>query len=253
MSELWRFTRAEFPDDPALNYALDHAIAEHVEQEKAPATVRLWQPGRCLAIARFDHRLPRFGEAVQFIKKQGIEIVQRESGGKAVWQNEGYLNFSIITRKRSPKISIPETYARFSEGLMLGLCALSIKTEFKHIEGAFCDGPYDLATNDRKLVGTAQVQKRGFIIVHGTILVDCDLDEMVKKVCEFYERAGQPTPLRKEAMTTVISEMRRSLSMEQVIGALFEGYQQSLGRLQEEELLSSEWERVRRLRSEIAI
>ncbi len=165
MAESWRFSQAEYPSDTARNYALDPAIAEHISQGKAPATVRLWRPGRCLAVGRFDNRLPHFREAVQYMKSQRIEIVQRMSGGKAIWQDAGYLNFSIIAPKQSLKFGIPETYREFSQGLVLGFRALGIGTEFKHVEGAFCDGPYDLAVNGRKLVGTAQVQKRGFIIV----------------------------------------------------------------------------------------
>ncbi len=253
MREPWRFTRAEQTNDPSLNYALDLAIAEHISEGKAPATVRLWQPARCLAVGRFDNRLPYFRDAVQYMKSQRIEIVQRMSGGKAIWQDAGYLNFSIIAPKQSLKFGIPETYLQFSEGLILGLRALGIETGFKHIEGAFCDGPYDLAVNGRKLVGTAQVQKRGFIIVHGTILVDCDLNEMIQRISEFYEQAGQPTHLRRDTMTTVAAELGWPLSMKDLMDALREGYQHSLGELREEVLLLSEWERARELKKEVAL
>lgn len=253
MSARWRFTEAECSNDPPLNYALDRAIAEHISQGKAPATVRLWQPGRCLAVGRFDSRLPRFAQAIQHMKGQGIEIVQRMSGGKAIWQDKGYLNFSVIAPKQSLKIGIPETYRKFSEGLMVGFQALGLRTEFKHVGGAFCDGPYDLAVAGKKLVGTAQVQKRGFLIVHGTILVDCDLDEMLERISEFYERAGQPTTLRKETMTTVVAELGWPLTMKDLMDALREGYQHSLGELREEELLPGEWERARELKREVAL
>lgn len=253
MSKPWRFTRAEQTNDPALNYALDLAIAEHVSQGQAPATVRLWQPGRCLAVGRFDNRLAHFREAVQHMKSQGIAIVQRMSGGKAIWQDMGYLNFSVIAPKRSFNVKIPETYREFSQGLVLGLRTLGIETGFKHIEGAFCDGPYDLALKSKKLVGTAQVQKRGFIIVHGTILVGCDLNEMMERISEFYEQAGQPTHLRRDTMTTVAAELGWPLAMKDLIDALHEGYARSLGELQEEDLRPSEWERARELRGEVIL
>ena len=253
MSALWRFSKAECLNDPALNYVLDRAIAEHVAEGSVPATVRFWQPGRCLAVGRFESRLPHFQEAVQHIKSQGIEIVQRVSGGKAVWQDIGYLNFSVIAPKQSLKIGIPETYRKFSEGLQLGLGSLGVKTEFKHVQGAFCDGPYDLAVNGKKLVGTAQGQKGGFIIVHGTILVDGNLDEMIARISEFYEYAGQLTRLRKETMTTVVTELGWPLTTEDLVKALREGYQQSLGELTEEELLPSEWERALELKKEVVL
>jgi octanoyl-[GcvH]:protein N-octanoyltransferase len=253
MSKRWRFTRAEMAQDPALNYALDLAIAEHVADEKVPDTVRLWQPGRCLAVGRFDNRLPQFQEAVRHMKSRGVVLVRRMSGGKAVWQDHGYLNFSVIAHRRSRVMGIPEAYQRFSEGLSLGLRDLGLETEFKHVAEAFCDGPYDLAVRGKKLVGTAQVQRRGCLIVHGTILVDCDLGEMIEKISEFYERAGQPIMLRKQTMTTLVAELGRLLSMEKLTEALHQGFQSSLGHLLDGELCQGEWQRAHEWLKEVTL
>jgi len=253
VSALWRFTRAQQPDDPALNYALDRAIAEYVGQGRVPVTVRLWRPGRCLAVGRFENRLPHFHQAVQHMKEQGLLVLQRMSGGKAVWQDRGYLNFSVIAPQPSLKLGIPETYREFSRGLMLGLQALGVETSFGHVEGAFCDGPYDLTVNGKKLVGTAQVQKRSFRVVHGTILVDCDLDEMIERISEFYEHAGRPTQVRRESMTTVVSELGKSLSLDELVGALQEGYEKTLGQFRDAELTPGEWQRAGELRGEVAL
>ncbi len=251
--ERWRLSRVQYPDDPALNYAVDLAIAEHVARGAAPPTVRLWQPGRCLAIGRFDSRLPHFPEAVRHMKAQGLTLAQRMSGGKAVWQSEGFLNFSVIAPKKAAPMGIAEAYRKFSEGLRLGLRTLGVETSFQHIKGAFCDGPYDLAVADKKLVGTAQVQKRGFIIVHGTMPVDGALDEMIEKISEFYERAGQPIRLRKETMTTLAAELGRPLPIEKLIEVLCEGFQSSLGHLSGRELLKSEWQRAHKWLEEVKL
>jgi len=213
--------------------------------------VRLWRPGRCLALGRFETRLPRFEEAVRHFKAQKITVIRRLSGGGAVWQDEGFLNFSVLTPKET--MGIPEAYQRFSEGLILGLKKLGVECAFGHIEGAFCEGPYDLAVRGKKLVGTAQVQKRDFIIVHGTLLADPDLGEMIEKITEFYQRAGSPVRLRKEAMTSLAEQVGRAIPMEELIDTLFEGFCRSLGVLEEGQLLPSETERARRLTSEIVL
>jgi len=253
MSEGWRYTRAETAQDPALNYALDLAIAEHEADGKVPDTVRLWQPGRCLAVGRFDNRLLQFQKAVQHLKSRGVTLVQRMSGGKAVWQDRGYLNFSVIAHSQSLKIGIPEAYRKFSEVFSFGLRELGLEAEFQQVAGAFCDGPYDLAVRGKKLVGTAQIQKRGLLIVQGTILVDCDLNEMIEKISDFYEFAGEPVQLRQEVMTTLAHELGWPITLSDIVSALREGFRKSLGELPDEELLSSEWERAQELRSEAVL
>ncbi len=250
LSRSWRLLRSEYPDDPLFNYALEGAIAEHVGAEEKPPTIRLWQPGRCLALGRFDSRLPNFSSAVEQMRRKKILVIKRMSGGKAVWQDVGYLNFSVISPRRAA-LGIPEAYREYSEGLIRGFRLLGIESRFEHVEGAFCDGPYDLATTQsRKLVGTAQVQKKNFIIVHGTILVDSDVRDMVRYVSEFYELAGAPSQLRAERMTTLSEAAGRVLAIHDVIGAIQSGYASYWGHIEPEEISARELERAQALKPE---
>ena len=251
MSMPWRLATVEFPDEPALNYALDQSIAEHVGSGDVPPTVRLWQPGRCLALGRFDSKLPRFRDAVRHMKSQGYLTLHRMSGGKAVWQDEGYLNFSVMAPRE--RMGVPEAYGKFSEGFMVGLEQLGLESAFKHVEGAFCDGPYDLAIGERKLVGTAQVQKRTYMIVHGTAMVDCEVDDMVRIVGEFYEQAGDPMDLRAETMITLREALQRPIAVDEVIEGLAKGYESSLGSIQRDDVTQAELDRARRLRETVML
>jgi lipoate-protein ligase A len=242
MTEPWRLLadETESAGDPALQYALDAAIAEHVGRGLAPPTVRLWRPGRCLALGRFDVRLPRYEEAVEHLKARGIAVLRRSSGGQAVWQDERYLNFSVIAPTRSRRLGIPEAYKRYLEGFRLGLRLLGLEADLRRVAGAFCDGPYDLSVGDRKLVGTAQIQKRGVVIVHGTLPVAGGLEEMIRAVTEFYELAGRPVALRRESMATLAELLGREIPWGELIAALREGHRLALGELHEADLLPGE-------------
>jgi lipoate-protein ligase A len=241
MTEPWRFLvgETESAGDPALQYALDAAIAEHVGRGLVPPTVRLWRPGRCLALGRFDVRLPRYQEAVERFKARGVVVLRRSSGGRAVWQDERYLNFSVIART-SGRPGIPEAYRRYLEGVRLGLHLLGLEADMRHVAGAFCDGPYDLAVGGRKLVGTAQIQKRGVVIVHGTMPVTGGLEEMIRTVTEFYELSGRPVGLRRESMATLAELLGREIPWGDLIEALREGHRRALGDLRDEDLLPGE-------------
>ncbi|MFB6285510.1 MAG: biotin/lipoate A/B protein ligase family protein [Candidatus Bipolaricaulia bacterium] len=245
MQTPWRLLTTDVPTDPALNYALDQAIAEHVGSAEAAPTVRLWRPGECLALGRFDTKLPRFDDAVAHLKSQGYRVLHRLSGGKAVWQDDGYLNFSVMAPRG--QMGVPEAYRTFSEGFMAGLAELGLESAFKHVEGAFCDGPYDLAIGARKLVGTAQVQKRSYMIVHGTAMIDCEIADMVRIVGEFYARAGDPMDLRAATMITLREALQRPIEVDEVIDGLAAGYAGSLGALERDEATEAELSRARQL------
>jgi len=242
----WRLLRAQYPSDPGLNYALERAVAESVGSGEVPPTLRLWEPGTCLALGRFDIRLPHFDAAVRAMKEQDVLIVHRMSGGKAVWQDVGYLNFSVIAPRT--RLGIPEAYRAYSEGLIRGFRRFGVETDFEHVEGAFCDGPYDLAMNGLKLVGTAQVQKKSFMIVHGTILIDCDIRDMVKNVSAFYELGGDPSHLRAETMISLAhAAPEQQVTMDSAIAAFADGYRSTFGALVEDKLTEIELARAREL------
>ena len=247
----WRLLTTDFPDNPPFNYALEQAIAEQVATGSEPATLRLWQPGTCLALGRFDSRLPDFANAVESMKNEGYLILHRMSGGKAVWQDSGYLNFSVIAPRT--KLGVPEAYREYSEGLIRGFRSFGVETDFEHVEGAFCDGPYDLAMNGIKLVGTAQVQKKGFIIVHGTILIDCDVNDMVRIVSQFYELAGDPSHLRAETMTSLVDAAAKPIAMDEAIEAFAAGYREHFGNMEISEISQVELDRAKELQSELTL
>jgi len=251
MRTTWRLLTVDAPQEPALNYALDQSIAEHVGSGDVPPTVRLWQPGRCLALGRFDTKLPSFPSAVEHMKAEGFLLVRRLSGGKAVWQDAGYLNFSVMAPRE--RMGVPEAYRKFSAGFMAGLEALGLESAFRHVEGAFCDGPYDLAIGERKLVGTAQVQKRSYMIVHGTAMVDCDVGDMVRIVGEFYERAGDPMDLRAETMITLREALQRPVEVDEVVEGLARGYAASMGTMERDDVTDAERERARELRETVVL
>jgi lipoate-protein ligase A len=240
--------------DSALAYALDAAIAERVGQGLALPTIRLWRPGRCLALGRFDSKLPQFTRAVEQLKADGLVVLKRLSGGQAVWQDERFLNFSVIAPRRAKeRLGIPETYKRYSQGFVLGLRELGLNAEFRRVEGAFCDGPYDLAVSGKKLVGTAQVQKRGVVVVHGTMPVAGGLEEMVRWVSKFYELAGKPVQLKRESMATLHEVLGQKVPWKSLIDALQEGHRCAFGAVELEELLPEEWARAHELRETLLL
>ena len=181
-------------------------------------------------------------------------MLKRLSGGQAIWQDERFLNFSVIAPRRiRERLGIPEAYRHYSQGLILGLRELGLKAEFRHVEGAFCDGPYDLAVSGRKLVGTAQVQKRNYVIVHGTMPIAGGLGEMISWVSRFYELAGKPVGLKRESMATLYELLGQRISWKSLIDALREGHRRAFGAVELEVPLPEEQAQAHELRETLLL
>lgn len=117
---------------------------------------------------------------------EGIEIVRRPTGGRAVL-HQYELTYSVIAPEHDPHVSgtVIESYLRISQALLQGLKALGVPAEMvacggvKEASSSACfDAPswYELVVGGRKLVGSAQVRKEGVLLQHGSILIHFDAD-----------------------------------------------------------------------------
>lgn len=119
----------------------------------------LWINRPCVIIGRNQNL---WAEAdVPLLRREGILPVRRMTGGGAVYQDEGNLNYSFIHPYpgKDPLAQVPGVLK------LLG------------IEAAF-SGRNDLIAGGRKVGGTASMVRNGRQLTHGTLLISTDLDRM---------------------------------------------------------------------------
>ncbi|AAT27544.1 lipoate--protein ligase [[Mycoplasma] mobile] len=104
---------------------------------------------------------------LNFIEENGIELARRISGGGAVYQDLGNINFSFITSRKNGK-----TYKEFLEPVLEFLKSLGLNASFK--------GRNDLVINDSKISGNSQFILENAFCHHGTLLFDVDFSKMSK-------------------------------------------------------------------------
>jgi len=226
----WRLLLAQYPDEPALNVSLDEAIGEAVGRGEAPPTVRLWESGEALVLGRFELRDLDLADEyfLNWAQANDLALLRRVSGGQLVWQGRGALNYSVCIPRREP-YGIHRAYETLSAGVVQALNHWGLRCSFGRVAGAYCDGSHNLIIHSRKLAGTAQARRKGFILVHGTVLIDANLERIVGLLTEFYRRAGQARSIRRAALTTLSEALDRSLTADRVKSALAEGYAEVLG------------------------
>lgn len=171
--------------------------------------VLLWQPtDQALVMPRRMSRLEGFPEAARQVEATGWPVLLRETGGEPVPQSPATVNLALVYAAPSNEADRGRIETAY-ERLCLPLCALLEEwggaASLGEIEGAFCDGRYNVNLNGRKLVGTAQRWRQALggrqpvVLVHGAMLLDDQRDAMAAAVNLFNESCGLPQVVRADS------------------------------------------------------
>ena len=91
-----RLLRDSFPEDPALDIAVSHALLTRVARGELEETVRLYRPAPTLAFGRLDALRPGFAEAGEAARDAGFQPIVRLAGGHAAAYHEQSLIYEEI-------------------------------------------------------------------------------------------------------------------------------------------------------------
>lgn len=145
-----------------------------------------WSPA-CISLGRnqSDEFLDK-----NFLKTAGIDIVRRLTGGRALL-HDNEITYSFICPQNYLKNGehIVSSYKEISQLLINKFKKLGIDLDFgtsKPVKTGFdycmlVSTGADLCYNNKKLIGSAQCRKNGYILQHGSILYDFD-KELLEKI-----------------------------------------------------------------------
>jgi len=155
--------------DPARNLACDEALLEMFEMEHIDdGLLRLWQPEIYFVVLGHSNRL-RAEANVPACVAAGIPILRRVSGGGAVLQGPGGLNYSLLLDGKTHDVRNIEAGFRYVLERHRQLFDQLTSHEVR------IDGNSDLTVAGRKFSGNAQYRKSRYVLVHGTFLLEIDL------------------------------------------------------------------------------
>jgi lipoate-protein ligase A len=167
-----QLVRAGFPEDPALDVAVGHALLERAARGEIEPTLRVYRPGATCAFGRLDTLAGGFDAAVAAARAHGFAPVLRQPGGHAAAYDAGAL---CLDHVRSEAEAIPQLQARFEAAGELfadALRAVGIDARVGEIPGEYCPGQWTVSARGAvKLVGTAQRLVRGASLLGAVVLV----------------------------------------------------------------------------------
>jgi octanoyl-[GcvH]:protein N-octanoyltransferase len=152
-----RLLRTSFPEPPALDTAVSHAILRGVSDGSRPQTLRTHRPGPIVAFGPLDRLSPGYGRAVEAARSRGFGAVQRLAGGRAAVFHPQTIAFSWAIPDPQPRLHIGERFEEVSAIMVAALRDLGVDARVGEVPGEYCPGEHSVnARGKTKLVGVGQ-------------------------------------------------------------------------------------------------
>ena len=154
----------------AENLAADEALLDRCEAGLGGETLLFWEPRETFVVVGYANKVAAEVN-VAACEKNGVPIFRRSSGGGAVVQMPGGLNYSLILRitETGPARNITAANRFIMEKNRTAIESLAGESKIS------VRGHTDLCLGDLKFAGNSQRRRKHFLLFHGTLLLDCNL------------------------------------------------------------------------------
>ncbi|MEE8350254.1 MAG: lipoate--protein ligase family protein [Acidobacteriota bacterium] len=230
----WQY-RVDPPQSGAENMRVDRALLTWAEESVNSVTaVRFYRWSRpTISLGR--NQKPPEAVNTEFCRQQGLPIVLRPTGGRAVLHHNE-VTYALVSNDPEffPLKDISETYRLIAQALQAGLKQLGISVRLAkgspdshrftgsgHKNPCFASSSrYELLSEGLKIVGSAQRRLRRSFLQHGSIPLQVDYSQMAQAL------ASEELLLRKKVIS-VLEAGGREFTFEEVCQALKEGIEKT--------------------------
>lgn len=191
--------------DPYLNLAYEEAILEVIRlNAQIPPTIRLWRNDKSVILGRFQS--VRNEVDIDACEEFSVRIARRCSGGGAVYNDMGNLNWSVYLK--------PQTYDGVLEVkscLQLVGARLAVNLRKVGLEANFASNA--VFVDGRKVSGLAMYIKGNHRLLHGTLLVTSDLRILDRVLKTSYDHDSRYTRSSHVPTTNLSFELPEQITL----------------------------------------
>lgn len=210
----------EEPENPHMNLAFEEALARARGAGLVPDTLRVWRNSRTVVIGYFQ--LASEEVDLERARGEGVAVVRRFTGGGAVYHDLGNVNYSVAVAAEGLRNPIEHAYSHLVRGLVNALKLLGLEARVENVN--------DVVAGGRKVSGTAASFRWGSCFVHGTLLVNADLEAMSRLLKPPPEKLkGKGVSDVKHRVANVAQLLGRKPSYREVVEALVRGFEELMG------------------------
>ncbi len=220
MKTIWRLLDTGVRS-AAENMALDDVILECKSAGKVPNTLRFLQFKPPAVLVGY-HQAIEQEVRLEYCERAGIEVNRRLTGGGAIYFDEKSLGWEVFASKKDlPDLRLEDLCRMLCEGAIVGLRRLGINASFRRKN--------DIEVNGRKISGTGGTERGGAFLFQGTLLVDFDVETMLKALrVPIAKLKDKEVRSLRERVTCLKWELGCAPSLHKVKEALASGFEEVL-------------------------
>jgi lipoate---protein ligase len=210
------------PMTAAENIALDEVLLEMKGKGETPDTIRLLQFSPRAVLVGF-HQSVQEEVRISYCTENNIQINRRITGGGAIFFDENQLGWEIICSKGFFNMKVPNLrlFEALCNPVIEALDILGLKACFRPRN--------DIEINGRKISGTGGTESDDAFLFQGTMLVDFDVDTMLRSLKIPVEKLqAKEIDSVKERVTCLNWELGKTPSLEEIKGAIRTGFEKRL-------------------------
>jgi len=220
--ETWRLLDTP-PMTAAENMALDDVLLEVKASGQTPNTIRYLQFYPKAVLVGYHQSVAEEIRA-EYCHAQGIHINRRITGGGALLFDESQLGWEVICEKSFFNTSVPtgKLFKALCDPVVVALDLLGVKAAFRPRNDIEIDG--------RKISGTGGTESYGAFLFQGTMLVDFDIDTMLRSLRIPIEKLkAKEIDSIKERLTCLNWELGYTPPLDEIKRAIQTGFERRLG------------------------
>ncbi len=222
--------------DPRVNLALEEYCLRRKELTGDYLLFYVNEPS--IIIGRNQNTIEEIN--ADYVKDNGVHVIRRVSGGGAVYQDLGNLNFSFLTRYDR---SFFHNFRKFTEPVIAALALMGVHAELT--------GRNDILVEGRKISGNAQYASGKRMLSHGTLLLDSRLESVVAALNVNNDKiTSKGLKSIRSRVANIAEYLESPLSMADFKARLVESIFAPFGGVRERPLDEADWEAVHQLAAE---
>ncbi|WP_137657357.1 lipoate--protein ligase [Listeria newyorkensis] len=221
--------------DQTENFAIEEFALRQMDANET--YVMFYRMHPTVIVGKNQNTLAEINQA--YIDEHDIPVLRRLSGGGAVYNDEGNISFSIITKDDGASFN---NFERFTKPVIDALIELGVDAKLS--------GRNDIEVAGKKISGNAQFATGGRLYSHGTLLFDVNLANV--------EKALRVNPLKLQAkgvksVRSRVTNIREHLREDMDINAFQEVLLQSISQTAEiptYRFSEADWTQIRKIQKE---
>ncbi len=220
--------------DPRLNLALEEFLLRHVQTPDSLFLLYMNEPA--VIIGRNQNVWEELDPA--YLRKRGIHLVRRLSGGGTVYHDLGNLNYSFITQGQQDL----HKFEHVTAPIIRALHDLGVEAELR--------GRSDIVVGGKKISGNAQYASGGRMFSHGTLLFDANLSELRQAIAP---RQAQIISKAVQSVRSSVGNMRELLPAEMSVADLRQALLRGIfgpGKIPTLALTAEDWRQIEAIKIE---